>query len=89
MEVFNVLFSINRKYYYMTVYIKRILVYVYIYAKKEEMPYCRKWNRKERRRCRLAGPQTGLGRAPGRACLVGDRPPGRPRPGSRPGVSGG
>ena len=63
----------------MTVYIKRILVYVYI-CKKEEMSYCRKWNRKKRRHCRLAGPLAGLGRAPGRACLVGDRPPGRPRP---------
>ena len=53
------------------------------------MPYCRKWNRKERRRCRVAGPQAGLGRAPGRERLVGGRPPGRPWPGSRPAASGG
>ena len=72
----------------MTVYIKRILVYVYI-CKKEEMPYCRKWYRKERLHCRLAGPQAGLGRAPGRVVLAGDRPPGRPWPGSRLGASGG
>ena len=38
---------------------------------------------------RLAGPQTGLGRAPGRSCRVGGRPPNRPWPGSRPGASGG
>ena len=31
-----------------------------------------------------SGPQAGLGRAPGRRPLVGVRPPGRPRPGSRP-----
>ena len=68
----------------MTVYIKRILVYVYI-CKKEEMPYCRKWYRKERLHCRLAGPQAGLGWVG----LVGDRPSDRPRPGSRPGGSGG
>ena len=68
----------------MTVYIKRILVYVYI-CKKEEIPYCRKWYRKGRLHCRLAGPQAGLGRAR----LVGGRPPGRPRPDSRPGLSGG
>ena len=78
----------------MTVYIKKILVYVYI-CKKEEKPYCRKWYKKKRLHCRLAGwfwrvtgPQTGLGRAPGRVGLEGDRPPGRPWPGSRPGASG-
>ena len=38
---------------------------------------------------RLAGPQTGLGRAPGRSCRVGGRPPNRPWPGSRPELSGG
>ena len=45
-----------------------------------------------RRRSRLAGPgraALGGGRALGRAALGGGRPPGRPRPGSRPGGSGG
>ena len=33
-----------------------------------------------------SGPQAGPGRAPGRRLLVGGRPPGRPRPGFRPGA---
>ena len=53
------------------------------------MPYCRKCNRKSRTFSWLAGPQTGLGRAPGRRRLVGVRPPDRPWPGSRPVASGG
>ena len=48
------------------------------------MPYCRKWNRKERWHSRQAGPLAGLGRAPGRAALGGGRPPSRPRPVHRP-----
>ena len=53
------------------------------------MLYCRKCNRKGRTFSRLAGPQTGLGRAPGRSNLMGVRPPNRPRPESWPGSSGG
>ena len=42
--------------------------------------------KKNRKHC-WAGLQIGPGRFPGRACDRGGRPPGRPRPGTRPGYA--